>query len=113
LGAATLQTAERSAGRSSKNREAIAEGRESSVDDMNTTDATKITAIDSITLEVADPEAASRFYADAFGLTSRQVRTRASDAPTSGFRGFAVSLVVSQPANVRALFHAAVARRAG
>ena len=75
---------------------------------MNTTDSITITSIDSITIEAADPEAAARFYADAFGLTS-QVRTVASDAPTSGFRGFTMSLVVSQPANVSALFDAAVA----
>ena len=79
-----------------------------SVEDMNTTDITTLTAIDSITLEVADPEAARRFYSDAFGLTS-QVRTKTSDAATSGFRGFTLSLIVSQPANVRALFDAAVA----
>ena len=78
------------------------------VGDMNTADATTITSIDSITLETPDPEAAARFYADAFGLGS-QVRTTASDAPTSGFRGFTMSLVVAQPANVRALFDAAVA----
>jgi len=33
---------------------------------MNT-QTTNITAIDSITLDAADPEAAQRFYADAFG----------------------------------------------
>lgn len=76
---------------------------------MNTTDSTTITAINSITLDVADPEAATRFYADAFGLGPDLVRTRASDAPTSGFRGFTVSLVTSQPANVKALFDSAVA----
>ncbi|MFD4422098.1 glyoxalase [Agromyces sp. NPDC058484] len=75
---------------------------------MNTTDAITITSIDSITLDAADPEAAAQFYADAFGLIS-QVRVRASDAPTSGFRGFTMSLVVPQPANVRALFDSAVA----
>ncbi len=75
---------------------------------MNSTDSVTITSIDSITLEVPDPEAASRFYADAFGLGA-QVRTRASDAPTSGFRGFTMSLVVAQPSNVRALFDSAVA----
>lgn len=81
-----------------------------SVDGMNTDATTKpITTIDSITLEVADAEAAQRFYADAFALGPDRVRTVASDAPTSGFRGFTVSLVVSQPANVRALFDAAVA----
>lgn len=74
---------------------------------MNT-ETTTITAIDSITLDAADPEAAQRFYADAFGLTT-QVRTRRSDAASTGFRGYTMSLVTSQPANVRALFDAAVA----
>ncbi|WP_308798978.1 VOC family protein [Agromyces silvae] len=78
---------------------------------MSSTDSnlTTITSIDSITLEADDPEAAQRFYADAFGLDGARVRTVGSDATTSGFRGFTVSLVVSQPANVRALFDAAVA----
>lgn len=65
-------------------------------------------AIDSITLEVADPEAAARFYSAAFGLDSSRLRLRASEAPTTGFRGFTLSLVVSQPGNVDALFTAAV-----
>ena len=67
---------------------------------MNSTDSITITSIDSITLEVADPEAARRFYADAFGLGD-VVRLRATDAPTTGFRGFTVSLIVSQPADVQ------------
>ncbi|WP_448808924.1 glyoxalase [Agromyces bauzanensis] len=75
---------------------------------MNTTDTITLKNIDSITLEVADPEAARRFYAEAFGLTT-QVRTRAADAATSGFRGFTLSLVVSQPSTVTALFDSAVA----
>jgi uncharacterized glyoxalase superfamily protein PhnB len=75
---------------------------------MNTTNSTTLTSIDSITLEVADPEAAARFYADAFGLTS-QVRARAADAPTNGFRGFTVSLIVAQPSTVTGLFDSAVA----
>lgn len=37
------------------------------------------------------------------------MRVRASQAPTSGFRGFTLSLVVSQPANVSALIDAALA----
>jgi len=78
------------------------------VGSMNSTDSITITSIDSITLEVADPEAAARFYAEAFGLGG-QLRTQASDAPTTGFRGFTMSLVVAQPANVSALFDAAVA----
>ncbi|GAA1934669.1 hypothetical protein GCM10009837_70670 [Streptomyces durmitorensis] len=66
-----------------------------------------MTSIDCITLEVADPTAAERFYTDAFGL-DKQVRLRASEAQTSGFRGFTVSLVVSQPSIVNGLFGAAL-----
>lgn len=66
--------------------------------------------IDSITLEVGDLEAARRFYSTAFGL-GPELRLIASDAPTTGFRGFTLSLLVSQPANVNALIDAAL--RAG
>ncbi|MET7292441.1 glyoxalase [Streptomyces griseoloalbus] len=65
-------------------------------------------SIDSVTLEVADPTAAARFYSDAFMLDPSQVSLRASEAPTAGFRGFTLSLVVSQPGNVDALFRAAL-----
>jgi hypothetical protein len=64
--------------------------------------------IDSVTLEVADPTSARDFYATAFGL-GPELQLRASDAPTSGFRGFTLSLTVSQPATARALIDAAVA----
>ncbi|MPZ97236.1 MAG: glyoxalase [Propionibacteriales bacterium] len=64
-------------------------------------------SIVSITLEVPDPVAAEAFYTRAFGLGTR-LRVRASDAPTTGFRGFTLSLVVSQPANVDALVGAGV-----
>lgn len=64
--------------------------------------------IDSITLHVADTSAAEAFYTQAFGLGDR-LRFRAADADTSGFRGYTLSLVVSQPANVHALIDAAVA----
>ena len=70
------------------------------VEDMN--------SIDSITLEVADTTAAGSFYSAAFGLDPSQVRLRASEAPTTGFRGFTLSLVVSQPGNVAALVDAAL-----
>lgn len=73
---------------------------ESSVIRMNT--------IEFVTLEVDDPEAAEAFYSTAFGLGDR-VRVRASDAETTGFRGFTISLICSQPATVRALVDAAVA----
>jgi predicted lactoylglutathione lyase len=66
-----------------------------------------MTSIEFVTLDVADTTAANRFYTTAFGLGS-QVRLRASEAPTTGFRGFTLSLVVSQPANVNALIDAAV-----
>src|SRR5439155_13512228 len=64
-------------------------------------------AITSVTLEVPDADAAHGFYQAAFGLGS-QVRVRASQAPTSGFRGFTLSLVVSQPSTVDALVGAAL-----
>ncbi|MFD3536380.1 glyoxalase [Streptomyces sp. NPDC058664] len=63
-------------------------------------------AIASVTLEVADLPAADRFYTDS-GLGAH-VRLRASDAPTTGFRGFTLSLTVSQPADVRLLVDAAL-----
>jgi catechol 2,3-dioxygenase-like lactoylglutathione lyase family enzyme len=65
-------------------------------------------AIDAITLEVADTSAARHFYAAAFGLDP-QLRLQAADAPSAGFRGFTLSLLVSQPADARALIDAAVA----
>jgi predicted enzyme related to lactoylglutathione lyase len=67
-----------------------------------------MTSIHSVTLDVADPAAAQGFYSTAFGLDT-QLRFRASEAPTSGFRGYTLSLIVSQPANVAALFDSAVA----
>ena len=64
-------------------------------------------AIDAVILEAADSAAAESFYADAFGLGDR-LRMRTSQAPTTGFRGYLLSLVVSQPANVDALISAAL-----
>jgi uncharacterized glyoxalase superfamily protein PhnB len=64
-------------------------------------------SIESVTLEVADPAAAGRFYTAAFGL-GNQVRLRASEAPTTGFRGFTLSITVSQPATVIGLIGAAI-----
>src|ERR671920_1389251 len=63
--------------------------------------------IDAVTLEVTDLSTARSFYDTAFDLGDR-VRFRTSDAPSEGFRGYTLSLVVSQPANVHALFDAAV-----
>jgi predicted lactoylglutathione lyase len=66
-----------------------------------------MTSIESVTLEVPDPTAARTFYAEAFDLDG-QVGLRASDEPTTGFRGFTLSLVVSQPATVDSLIGTAL-----
>lgn len=66
-----------------------------------------MTSIAAVTLDVADPTAASHFYSTAFGLDT-QVRLRASEAPTTGFRGFTLSLTVSQPSTVNSLVDAAL-----
>jgi predicted lactoylglutathione lyase len=65
-------------------------------------------SIDTLTLEVADTQAAANFYKSAFG-DDLPLQFRESDAATSGFRGFSVSLVVSQPSTVHTLVDAAVA----
>jgi hypothetical protein len=64
-------------------------------------------SIESVTLEVPDPTVASAFYAAAFGLGS-QLGLRASEPPTTGFRGFTLSLLVSQPATVDGLIGSAL-----
>ena len=66
-----------------------------------------MTSIESLTLDVADPEAAHRFYTKAFGLDA-PLRFRTATAPTTGFRGFTLSLTVPQPADVRSFVDAAV-----
>ena len=76
------------------------EGHGRSVFDMNTT-------IDSLTLDVPDVDAARSFYAEAFDLGDR-LRFRAADAPSSGFRGYTLSLVVAQPSTVDSLFKTAL-----
>ncbi|MEU2121174.1 glyoxalase [Nocardia niwae] len=72
---------------------------------MNLT--TDRTAIESVILETPDPAAAEAFYAAAFELGDR-VRVRASEAPTTGFRGYILSLVVSQPSTVDSLVGSAL-----
>ena len=64
-------------------------------------------SIDFVTLEVDDPTAARDFYSAAFGL-GPELRLRASQAPTTGFRGFTLSLTVSQPATASAFIDAAL-----
>jgi predicted lactoylglutathione lyase len=71
----------------------------------------EMTSIESVTLEVSDREAALDFYTAAFGV-GPQVGVRASEAPTSGFRGFTMSLVVSQPSTVDSLVGSALERGA-
>lgn len=66
-----------------------------------------MSAVDSVTLEAPDPALANDFYAAAFGVDT-QVRPLASEAPTTGFRGFTLSLVVSQPGTVNGLIDAAL-----
>jgi catechol 2,3-dioxygenase-like lactoylglutathione lyase family enzyme len=66
-----------------------------------------MTSIDHVTLEVSDPTAANAFYTTAFALGA-QLGVRESEAPTTGFRAFTLSLVVSQPAAVDALLGAAL-----
>lgn len=64
-------------------------------------------AIQSVILEVEDAAAAEAFYKEAFELGD-VVRVRESHEPTSGFRGFVVSLVVGRPSTVNSLFESAV-----
>jgi catechol 2,3-dioxygenase-like lactoylglutathione lyase family enzyme len=66
-----------------------------------------MTSIESLTLDVADPAAAHRFYTAAFGLDT-PLRFRSAEAPTTGFRWFTLSVTVAQPADVRALAEAAL-----
>ncbi|GIG87868.1 VOC family protein [Plantactinospora endophytica] len=66
-----------------------------------------MSSIEAVTLEVPDPSAASAFYSEAFDLGAR-VRVRAAQTPTTGFRGFVMSLVVSQPNTVDSYFDTAL-----
>ena len=75
------------------------------------TTTTSSTTIDSVVLEVADVDAAEDFYT-ALGVADR-VHLRRGDAPTSGFRGYTLSLVVSQPATADAFIQAALDGGAG
>jgi predicted lactoylglutathione lyase len=66
-----------------------------------------MTSIAAIAIDVPDPAAARRFYDEAFAIGDR-VNLRVSEAPTSGFRGFTLSITVSQPANAHRLVDAAI-----
>src|SRR5215475_11322368 len=78
-----------------------------SLTNATSTKGSVMTSIESITLEVPDPAIASTFYNTTFNLGDH-VGLRATDAPTDGFRGFTLSLVVSQPATVDSLVGAAL-----
>lgn len=67
--------------------------------------------IHAITIDVADASevpAAESFYTDALALGDR-VGVRVAAQPSSGFRGFAPSLILMQPGDVDAAFARAVA----
>ncbi|GAA1350864.1 glyoxalase [Streptomyces beijiangensis] len=64
------------------------------------------TSLSSVTLEVADLESARRFYS-AFGVDT-YISLRASEAPSTGFRGFTLALTVAGPATVDSFVGAAV-----
>ena len=66
-----------------------------------------MTSIESVTLEAPDPTAANAFYTAFFG-EGAPIGVRDSDTPTTGFRGFTLSLVVSQPSTVDELIGAAL-----
>jgi predicted lactoylglutathione lyase len=63
--------------------------------------------IDLVSIEAADTAAATRFYDAAFDV-EMPLRLRDAAAPTTGFRGFTLSLVASQPATVDGLIEAAI-----
>ena len=73
---------------------------------MSSTDT--MTTIDSVVLDVPDPAAAEAFYPAAFGLGPEVVGLRAADAMAPGFRGYTLSLVVAQPADVDQLVASAL-----
>jgi predicted lactoylglutathione lyase len=69
--------------------------------------AVATTSINSVILEVPDTTLADSFYGTAFGLGSR-LGFCPAQAPTAGFRGFTLSLIVSQPSTVDALLDSAL-----
>ena len=65
-----------------------------------------MTKLQSVVLHSPEPDAATAFYA-AFLGPEAPISIRQGDEPTSGFRGFTLSLVVGQPGNVDLLLDAA------
>ncbi|MEU6847858.1 glyoxalase [Streptomyces sp. NPDC046716] len=72
-----------------------------------TASTTAPVSLASVTLEVADPEAAAVFHR-AFGVDAYVGLRAAEDAPADGFRGFTLALTVSGPATVDGFVGAAV-----
>ena len=66
-----------------------------------------MTGIAALVIEADDATAAEAFYKEAFDLGDT-LRVRESQEPTAGFRGFTLSLVVSQPSTVDALVRSAL-----
>lgn len=64
-------------------------------------------SITSLTIEATAPDPARAFYDAAFDLDV-PIDVRASNAATTGFRGFTLSLVVSQPSTVDRLIGTAL-----
>ena len=64
-------------------------------------------SIDHVTLDVPDTTAAEAFYKAAFDLGDT-IRLREVQEPSTGFRGFTLSLVVSQPSTVDGLVRRAL-----
>ncbi|MCW2754296.1 MAG: glyoxalase [Marmoricola sp.] len=62
--------------------------------------------INAVTLEVPDTTAAEAFY-EALGVSSL-VKVRSADGPSTGFRGYTLSVVVAQPNIVDAFVAAAL-----
>src|SRR5690606_22050981 len=60
-----------------------------------------------VVIEADDVATARAFYDQAFGLGER-LRVKGSSEPSSGFRGFTLSLIASQPANVDTICSAAI-----
>ena len=66
-----------------------------------------MSAARSVTLDVPDPAVAEAFHKAAFG-PDIPVAVRAGDAPTSGFRGYTLSVVVPGPSGVDAIVASAL-----
>jgi hypothetical protein len=67
-----------------------------------------MTTITQILIESEDPDSSARFFAEALGLGER-IRARGTDAPSTGFRGATVSLVVPDPVVADAFMDAGTA----